>query len=862
MPGSDRFSLEINAKTSGQAEIDSLNASFAKFAESVKNSIQDPLAAAGGAVESLLKTFGPAGTAVVAAAGAFVAFGKAAYDAAKSLGEYGLQLENASVRLGLSISQVIGFSYAAKLAGTDISAFETGVRRLSQGLSENNALGAQARQALSDLGIAARYTDGSLRPMNDIFIDISHGLNAIKEPAERDAAAIAIFGRSGLELLPAMLKLEEGIKRAKELGLAPSAADIAQMEAYHKEITQLGAEWDKLVRDYATKPLALVVKYVLHGPSGEEHWTFPTADGTWLGGAFQASRMEPVGPPAPIGMKAGGGFAAMETVAAARGASVLKAVIASRTGSKEGYQQLLKTAEKTANEAWDALNASAGLGEKQVRALAKAWDEAHEKVLHYKAEVAGGFWEYKEEPAKFPKTFPSLFGPAGPSADIASALAGRAGKPYFGGGGFTVNTGDIDKANAGVTAAVAAMNSAYGAELVAKAKLVMVDLPAQALAHQERMVQLLSGPGGEIAAIQKIYELRLAGAKGELDIQDAINKRQEELYALHKQQVEQYVSLVQGATNALLSGGGGMGSFLKGQGMGLLSTISGNLARKVFEDLSKSHMLPHATEGTTFGRLLAGTPFGADPLKAATDANTFATAQNTAAIRSMTFGGGGSAAGGGAWGLLAGLHQWHKGDTIGAGGGGIDIINGVETPWGSEAGGGGLSMAAYLGIGAAAVGGGLGVYSGLKAGGARGGMTASGSALGAAGAIMIAAGMTGPAAPILLGAGMALGIITSLLGDPKQARSAEEQRRLDRARYLPQLAINQMLDQGGSNVDLNFRGAYRSGAPVIIVNQSFQMLDGRQIIDRHLEIGAAVARGIQAGTAGSLINDLRRALHP
>jgi len=63
-------------------------------------------------------------------------------------------------------------------------------------------------------------------------------------------------------------------------------------------------------------------------------------------------------------------------------------------------------------------------------------------------------------------------------------------------------------------------------------------------------------------------------------------------------------------------------------------------------------------------------------------------------------------------------------------------------------------------------------------------------------------------------------------------------------------------------VDLNFRGAYRSGAPVIIVNQSFQMLDGRQIIDRHLEIGAAVARGIQAGTAGSLINDLRRALHP
>jgi hypothetical protein len=290
--GVTRFQSQVDVGSSGGQDVDKLAASFEKlagsiegatakgdklaqhpgfddFARKVKAGIQDPLGAAGDAMEALMQGMGPMGTAVSAGVGIFTAFGAATFEAAKSLGEYGTQIHNISLRTGLTTKEVGQFSFAAAAAGQDVGVFESAMRKLSQGLDENSEEGKKARSGLADLGVSAFDSSGKLRPMSDIFIQISEGLNKIEEPAKRNVEALKIFGRAGIELIPTILGLSENIERARELGLGPSDAEIARWEEYHKQIAEAEARWDSFARKLK-EPLAAIFSISLHGLLGDD----------------------------------------------------------------------------------------------------------------------------------------------------------------------------------------------------------------------------------------------------------------------------------------------------------------------------------------------------------------------------------------------------------------------------------------------------------------------------------------------------------------------------------------------------------------------------------------------------------------
>src|SRR5580704_6706128 len=141
---------------------------FEKFAESIKAGIEDPLGAAGEAMEGLLHKMGPFGVGVAAGAGAFIALGAAAFEATEKLGAMALQYENLSIRTGISVEQVGDFAFAAKMTGQEVGIFETIMRRLSQGLDENSQKGKACRDQLAEMGITVRDIHGVLLPTADI----------------------------------------------------------------------------------------------------------------------------------------------------------------------------------------------------------------------------------------------------------------------------------------------------------------------------------------------------------------------------------------------------------------------------------------------------------------------------------------------------------------------------------------------------------------------------------------------------------------------------------------------------------------------------------------------------------------------
>jgi hypothetical protein len=87
-----------------------------QFGDTIKNAIQNPLQAAGDAVKSILEQLGPVGSAAAAAVGMLTGVAAMAWDAAKSLGEYGLQIKNVELRTGLAAKEVGQFSFAARMA--------------------------------------------------------------------------------------------------------------------------------------------------------------------------------------------------------------------------------------------------------------------------------------------------------------------------------------------------------------------------------------------------------------------------------------------------------------------------------------------------------------------------------------------------------------------------------------------------------------------------------------------------------------------------------------------------------------------------------------------------------------------------
>lgn len=119
-------------------------------------------------------------------------------------------------------------------------------------------------------------------------------------------------------------------------------------------------------------------------------------------------------------------------------------------------------------------------------------------------------------------------------------------------------------------------------------------------------------------------------------------------------------------------------------------------------------------------------------------------------------------------------------------------------------------LAKGVGIAGAAAAGGFAAYDQFRHNDVRGDIGGVGALAGTAGSIMMLAGMTGPAAPIVAGVGLALGLVSSLMGDPKKKFEQDQQQALAANRYFGPQAISVDADSNGNMVGTDFRGNLRS----------------------------------------------------
>lgn len=166
-------------------------------------------------------------------------------EAVKEVSEYGEEISRAAAKTGMTTEQISGLRFAAKATGTEFQSLQQGIVMFDKNVAGLSNTNSRAAKALEALGISTKQADGSIRPTHELLLSVAQRFQGMRDGAEKTAIAVALFGRSGAELIPFLDQGASGIQaleqRAKELGVTLSESDTKAAESFHQQIESLSA---------------------------------------------------------------------------------------------------------------------------------------------------------------------------------------------------------------------------------------------------------------------------------------------------------------------------------------------------------------------------------------------------------------------------------------------------------------------------------------------------------------------------------------------------------------------------------------------------------------------------------------------
>lgn len=163
----------------------------------------------------------------------------------------GDQFYDLSQRTGIAVETLSSFKLAADKSGTSIGGFATGMKGLSRSMADAASGGKESKEAFDALGVSATDSAGNLRPLDQVMLDVADRFAAMENGAEKNALALKLFGKSGMDLIP-MLNLgrkglEENVEQMKKFGIV-TTEDARLGDAFNDAMTELQAATGGLTR--------------------------------------------------------------------------------------------------------------------------------------------------------------------------------------------------------------------------------------------------------------------------------------------------------------------------------------------------------------------------------------------------------------------------------------------------------------------------------------------------------------------------------------------------------------------------------------------------------------------------------------
>jgi hypothetical protein len=156
----------------------------------------------------------------------------AVYAATKAFAETGDHLNDVTQRTGLTSQALVELGYAAEQTGASMESIEKGVTKMNVLLAGADHGSKKALDAIRGLGLSFDDLKG-LAP-DEQFRAFAEAISQIDDPANRVAAAMKVFGKGAVALLPMLSSGAAGIdafrQASRDLGNSFDSADIGSAD--------------------------------------------------------------------------------------------------------------------------------------------------------------------------------------------------------------------------------------------------------------------------------------------------------------------------------------------------------------------------------------------------------------------------------------------------------------------------------------------------------------------------------------------------------------------------------------------------------------------------------------------------------
>lgn len=739
----------IEAKTSGEQDVKSLesriNSLFQRaeqagqkistagkgedFAKSFRQFVEAPLSSAQGLVEGFASKLGPIGIGATAITVGLSGLAAVSLNSARSLADLSDQLEDAGARFGVSASRAAELRAALTLTGGSFEKVDGLAGRLSATIS--NLPGDEGLRNLQAMNVQLRDTEGNIRPVLDVMVDLGQGLAAIDSAAERNARAMSILGRGAADVVPDLTELAKRIEEVRVKGLAPTDDQIAGWSKYREELAQTDLLVSRFTADLKDAlafavaiPTAGAIQRALStrvAPGGEDGKVLDIEAYRKNGLAMESLGQGTLKRLEELGIRSGsslarkfadGLLASKDGIDAAlsrtrEGLSKLRVEISQLEASNAGPSVVQKKIEE-----YQKLTKQAAGFEAELKAIAEAERKADELrkrgtfVITFDSQISSPLRRpaptlfnrsERQQPGDFILPSDELLGDQGRLQQFRQrfpfALSDQDVETTrkFADAWERVARTNFDSFNAALKEAAA--NDEQRLQRLEQNRQRQADSIQREADFQIAARRAIAGPGDEVNLINQAAELRIRAAERELELfrgtrqerealikfelaaDEAKKQRALDLLSIDKQRREQFRNTVGSLFDAGVAGGEGIKSFFGSIIRSNARIAAQNAGELIFSNVAGKLALPGqgtAENPTALGRILSGTIFQRNPLEGQLDINTVATQANTAATAALTRVMSGLDAGGGAGSIvLPGGLSIPSGVFQGAGRGGL-----------------------------------------------------------------------------------------------------------------------------------------------------------------------------------------------
>lgn len=152
------------------------------------------------------------------------------------------EIDDLAKQTGLTVEEVQKLMYAAELSGTSYDTITSAMAKLVKNMSTAQKGTGDAAEAFKALEVDVENSSGVLRDNQDVFNEVIQKLGTIEDVTQRDAYAMAIFGKSAQDLNPLILGGTEQLKsfgdELEREGLLLSQAELDKLNEFDDKWVQ------------------------------------------------------------------------------------------------------------------------------------------------------------------------------------------------------------------------------------------------------------------------------------------------------------------------------------------------------------------------------------------------------------------------------------------------------------------------------------------------------------------------------------------------------------------------------------------------------------------------------------------------